>query len=255
MRHLGWLALLLVLPLVTVYPGYTVLAALGVEQMDPLVRSASVLATSLGWTVLGGLLLEQTAWGLGASSWAGFLLATTVGGAGVAVVRRRLVHHPEARADLPPNSGAAVSKDELARSRTAVVLPLFLFGVAGCLTLAAVAVAGWGARHAGQPAFTQLWLKVEPVNDMPTIRLGVQNFEGRPMAYELQLSIGAVPLQVWQSLSLPAKASWEQIIPLPSSSSQPVEAVLLRPDRPGEVYRRVTLSPRAYAAPAHDDPF
>jgi uncharacterized membrane protein len=224
------LGLVLVLPLVTVCPGATFLAALGAERMEPLTRTAAVLTLSLAWTLLLGLLLHATPVGLRASSFATALAVVVLTQTLIAIYRRR---------DAPSEPVSLQARTDSMEPEP--VGPRLLFALAGALTVAAVALSVWGARNVGRPTFTQLW--AVPNAGGAAIRVGVENFEGQPMTYDLRLQVGAETVRVWRALSVAPEQAWEETVALPSSAG-PVELVLLRSDRPGEVYREVRVWPR-----------
>ena len=134
------LGLLLVVPLVTVCPGRAMVAALRVGHMDALARALLVLAVSLAWTLLVGLVLHVTPLGLSGPSFAGALAMIIV--AWTVIARRRprdVPSEPTASSmEAPPHDGRPAATR-------------LLFAAAASMTLAAIAVSVWGARHVGRP--------------------------------------------------------------------------------------------------------
>ena len=215
--------------LVLLVPGYALLAALApdIERW-----SANALAFSLGLsisaTLLTGLALNFTSWGLQRRPIA-IALAVVVVAASIAGSIRRPGVSTETvhRAHVLPSGGQFV-----------------LLFLALLVAAAAVGVSRLGARQANQrTTFTQLWML--PSTDSSGVRLdlGIRNNEGASTTYRLLVRAGALRVQLRSSVRLANGEQWTETLQLPESLPQrtPVIADLYRVAHPHLVYRHVTF--------------
>jgi uncharacterized membrane protein len=215
---------LLTLPLALFLPGYAVVAAAFPER--PL-RSVEHLlyagGVSLALTVIGGLGLNLTPWGLRAESWAVLLGGVTLVAAAVAA-RRRPASAP---------SGARLERLGI-KGASYLLLAAIMIG-------SAVLVADFGADAAPRSAFTQLWL-LPTEGSGSAVQLGVRSAEQAQVDYRLELWSGERAIGAWPTLALAPDQSWEVTVELPADlAGQPIEALLYRQDAPHTVYRRAFL--------------
>jgi hypothetical protein len=238
-QEVGWLRAVLVLPLVLFLPGYVLAAALfpgrgaGLKVEE---RAVLSIGLSLALVALGGLLLNQTPWGLQADSWAALLGLFTLGAAVVAVLR-----------PLRPASGVGTAGDAEGdpiplqlRAPVGVRHGLAFAGAAAILA-GAVAIAHQGAQaQQAATGFTQLWLVPSaPGAAGGALRLGVRSAEPHPATYSLRVTVDGVQTDAWPAIVLAPGQTWETTVaPAPEGA---MEALLSRADASQQVYRRVTL--------------
>src|SRR5436190_734931 len=84
------LRLLIALPMVVIVPGYALMAAtLPGPSLSGVERLVLSIGTSMAMTVLGGLFLNVTPWGLQPVTWVCLLSGLTMAAAAAAIKRRR----------------------------------------------------------------------------------------------------------------------------------------------------------------------
>lgn len=119
---------------------------------------------------------------------------------------------------------------------------VLLFGVAGLIVVAAMAVAREGAvKHLPAPV-AQLWiLPVE--SDKGAFELGVTNLESQTVEYRLRVELDNIFFQELSTISLKPNQKWEVTLSLPPDLPTPgtITALLYREDAPDSVYRKVVL--------------
>lgn len=226
--HAGntFLRLLLAVPCVFLFPGYALMMAFfPTNAWGKAERITFSLGLSLAVSILGGLVLNWTPWGLSAEGWALWLGLGTMGVSILAVWRRRAVPMVQPFRFRMPKVEEA------------------LLAFAGLVFIAAVQVARLGALQQPVAGFTQLWLLPDDKMNPQAIRMGVNNMENVPMHYRLCLQIDAQPVGACTAIDLAVDERWETTAALPQSSEQArtVEAMLYRTDAPETVYRRVAL--------------
>lgn len=227
--NLGILRVIFTLPLVFALPGYALLTAIVPERPFSLHGVVYVVGLSLSITVLGGFVLNYTAWGLTTAAWAIFLGVITQIMNLVAMLRRKNV------LQVP-----------------SVVLPrldarsVFLLALAALIISFAVRFAAVGAEQQNVGEFTQLWMTP---TQQQQVDLGIRNDESSPTAYKLRVVADNQVIQEWPSIKLDPGAQWQTSLTLPSmtvlvssNSTSTVEALLYRLDAPDQVYRHVSLS-------------
>lgn len=236
---IGWaprwtLALILVLTL----PGYFLVAAafpgLAIGIAERLVLS---LGTSLAMTVIVGLVLDRTPWGLTTASWGVALLGATAIAATMAWLR------------APPRRRTGGWSGLTLTRREGV-----LFGAAAVVTIIAAGVAYSGARYQPSPGFTQLWLMPADDQDGPAVQVGIRNMERGETTYTVVVSVDGMAPRTWAGIAVGPEEVWEVAVRLPAVDT-PVAADLYRADAPGTVYRRVFLGhPTEKATSGHPMP-
>lgn len=216
--------------LVCFVPGYAVsAAALPSRRLELPVTLVLSFGTSLAITALGGLLLDLTPWGIGITSWSILLGGVAIGASAVAVLRRT--------DDWP--LVAAQSGTPFRRGDR------MYLGLAGVVTMVAVAIAYIGAASQEFPGYTQLWVvPSEALGKPATLRLEVSNQENAPAKYRLELQIEGKTIREWATIKLEASDEWATDVALPlegNAGPKLVEALLYRLDIPDQVYRRVAV--------------
>jgi uncharacterized membrane protein len=216
---------ILVLPLALALPGYALTTALfrgrATRVAERLVLS---LGLSLAVTVVGGVLLDWTPWGLQARSWVLLLGSITLSATAWTAYQER--GRPLTHTGRP-----WMGLDRSGWTRLAL---------AALVMSLAVTVGITGALLQPRPGFTQLWML--PV-DALSARVGVHNMEGMRVQYRLQvLADGTCALQ-WPLIDLEHNEQWERTIELSSELPDPglLEAVLCRVDAADTTCRRVAL--------------
>jgi hypothetical protein len=161
------------LPLCLLLPGYAVAAAMFAgAPIRPAPLFLLGLALGLATLVIGSLLLDAAPWGLRTGSWAGLLVAVTLGGCFVAARRRR--------------------------SRPAgLSLPIRIRPVDGALLVGAAAVAAAAVAIAWMPlpakdvaGYTRLWVLPLDEPAVAGVRVGIGSEEQDTTTYELELRLG-----------------------------------------------------------------
>jgi uncharacterized membrane protein len=223
----GPILLLLGLPLALLLPGYAITAAIFANNPPGAAeRAALALGLSLVVNVLGGFLLNLTAWGLQAVSWAVLNGGITFLAGGTALLRRLSSEMPEsaARRGASRHVGAV-----LAVLALPIVVLALLVAVTGVLS----------QRH---PGFTQLWLLPGAGADASTVRVGIRSSERSGVNYWLQLRQGEDVFFTRPPFELQTHEAWEAEVALPGGSAAgKVEARLYRIDSPFAVYRTAVL--------------
>ncbi len=209
-------------------PGYALLAAL-FPRMAPLTPERLVLSlgTSLAVTILGGLALNLTPWGLQPTAWALFLGGVSVAAAAAALWRRGL-------------SRPAPLAWPMAGLRWTQAL---LLGLTALLLAGAIGVARLGALNQPSSGFTELWLIPVEAAATDKVRLGIANHNSAPMRYRVELAV-AGQIKTWPAVELQPQDQWETIAELPAATgAEPVEARIYLVDEPRVVHRQVWLWP------------
>lgn len=215
------------LPLVLIAPGYALQAALfPTRELSGVERGLYSVGLSLAITILGGLMLNWSPWGLQAASWALLLGAAALLASAIAWLRRPRLLMP---AERP--RGPALSL------RHGLLLVLAAALVAGAVAAVRAPVASQGLQ-----GYTALWLVPAANGDRRSVRLGIGSQEFASTRYRLRLEMNRRVIRDWPAIELGTGERWEQQIELPADLPDgAVDAVLYRLDSPESVYRRVTL--------------
>lgn len=214
---------LIVLPLVLFFPGYALSTVISPDQVRGTTeRIAYAIGLSLGISVLTGFALNLTSWGLRGTAWSLVLVAVTIVGSLIALIRR-------VKADKP----VAVA--------TPLVMPSLLhvaaLGTAALIGFTALLLAQTSVAQTQQP-FTQFWALPDQNN---TVRVGVQNLEQQSASYTLTMKNDDRVLYELKLDALPSGKTWEQPLPIPQDTLGKVEAFLYRTDAPTIQYRHVSF--------------
>lgn len=218
------------IPLVLVLPGYAVVAALFPDRaLEGTERLLFALGASIALTVICGLLLNIAPGGMRDDSWAATLGVVTVGAGAIALARLR-PHTFSWRRPFPQPWRRSFPRQWA------------LYGLASCLTIGAVVVAGNGEATQPHPGFTQLWMLPSGAAGSTSVRLGVSSMEQAPVRYRLQVLAGTRVLRRWPDFALKPRDTWTAttILPVVGRGATRVDAVLYRLDT-GKLYRHVAL--------------
>jgi uncharacterized membrane protein len=226
----GCIRVLIVLPVVFIFPGYTLIAAIFSDANFPIeTHIVFAIALSIAVTILTGLVLHFTAWGLEPRSW---LLALTeiILVAGTIAVFRRLRSPTFTGRDFQPDVN---------------ILQASAFGLAIVLAFVAVGIARNGVLNQPQAGFTQLWILPPASNSPDAVRLGIQNEEATPVTYHLILLDGITVLGEWNSIQLAPGEQWQDQVTIDSTTRQSgnkLDARLYRSESPNIVYRSTSFA-------------
>lgn len=220
-RIIGAIALVLVLP------GYALGRLLVPESLSRWwMRYPFVVGLSMAGTVLGGVILNLTPWGLTAESWTVWLAGLTMAAAAGVLTRPRI-----------PQRLETVGGEEHSTPRD-----VRLFGAAVLVTLVAIGIAYAGAVQQSTANVTQLWAVADRLPTPSRIQLGVRSLESSFTSYRLQVVGEGKVLQEWNSITLAPGEQWEASLALPPGGTLPetleVSLYLAGDD---QVYRNVTL--------------
>lgn len=211
------------LPLVIALPGYALSAALFVTSaLGTPERILSSIGLSLAITMIGGLFLNWTAWGMQTTSWTVWLGSITLGASAVALWRRRDVV-----------SNAIPVKLGLSLRQGALVY------LAASIVVLAIGMARTPTPQQGLQGYTTLWMLPNADGDQHAVHLGMDSMEFSSTQYILQLKVDGHTVQEWPSIELRPGERWEHTATLPLGEQ--TEAVLYLQDKPNSVYRRVML--------------
>ena len=247
----GWLRALMALPLVFILPGYAISTALfpwgpNHDGLGLPERLLFMLMASISNTILGGLVLSQTAWGLQTTSWTVWMTTVTLLGALITWLRREAAPVEQADSELASlpqgffNFGARLGL----RWRDGLWLALALFGVVLVLRMAQLPASPHGLQ-----GYSMLW--IAPVSENvsepsgQTIQVGVRSQEFGPVVYKVELTVDGRLLQEWPSIQLDPNQQWVETVGLDGAQTAgaTIEASLYRLDQPTVRYRWVVLRP------------
>ena len=250
--------IILGLPFILVFPGYTLIAALfpGKDDLDATWRIALSLALSIAVVPLIGLALNYSPWGIRLNAILAFVTLFIVLTAAVAVYRRRLLPADEAfriPTDLPWEQW---SQARMVRGFPALALVLSLAGMGvaafflatspgGSETFTEFYVLGPGGKAEAYPSLVR-------VGDNAAVILGVVNREGQDTTYQVEVRIDGESTDSYENLVLTDGERWEQrvlLIPTHAGEKQKVE-FLLSKDRGSQPYRSLHLWLDVEAPPA-----
>lgn len=214
------------LPLALLFPGWTLLRALGVREQSVLLGLVLALGASLAEVIALGLLLalgfDQT---LGSPLWAVTLAALVLFQATAAAARL------DVEGPVPALQAAA----------WAVVLTLLpALGLGFGATLLAV----HSARDVPLPRYTELWASVTPAGSLVA---DVRNMEGEPVRYQIELRSGGRVLAAVLDRTVAPDTTWRATVPLPAGTAPPAtRRITVELYRAGdqEPYREVTVEVR-----------
>ncbi len=217
--------------MITLVPGYALVQAAFVGRSFSLIEKAMLsLGLSLVLTVLGGLLLNQTSWGLQPGSWAAWVGGLTLVACGVALLRR----------EQPFLLGSSFSPRRFSFGFSGG--QMLMVSLATIMVVGAVIVARNGAEEI-HTTVTQFWLLPASSTNSDSLKLGITSTEIVPVDYRLELKAGDKVIQEWPTLKLEPNANWVNTINLPTDlgQGQKIDAFLYRLDAPNKIYRQTTF--------------
>jgi hypothetical protein len=217
------------LPLVILLPGYALTSALFARQARELPAHLLLsVGLSLAITILEGLALNLTPWGLQAVSWALALGGTTIAAGAVALLRGRRA----ARSPAAPAAGPTIRQS-------------LMIGASALMLLAAITIASSPAPQEGLEGYTSLWMVPAPTGSPGALQVGVSSLEFATTRYRLQLEADGQVIHEWPTILLEPSQTWEAdaIVRPELLRAGPVKAVLYRLDAPAQVYRHALWWP------------
>src|SRR5258707_11001143 len=209
---------LFILPFLLVLPGYALTAALFPNQIGLAERLLLTLALSISVTVVSGLLLNLTAWGLQGTTWIVWLGGITIAACMIALARRQRYITPNSAV----NPGATAA---WLPSAAATAIALVICG------FALVLVRDGAAQQS--TAFTQFWLMPDE-SSPPGIEVGIRNMETENMRYKVQLLVNNQVVKEWPTITLNNGEQWVDNVVLPPEWAQASrgDAVRYRREKP-----------------------
>ena len=219
---IGAIRAIVAVPAVLFAPGYIIIRlALPGNRMDLLERWALIVAMSIATTILCGVALNFTPFGLGVVPFTVSLGLVTLAGLVVVLVRSGQ------SSDLPP---LALGRGQL-----------MWLGFAVAFVIVACIVSVQGTKQYQNTAFTQVWLTSGGGNAMT---LGVHNDEGHTETYRVQLLLDdrPVPVQEWSAVTIGTSQTWQSNVTLNAAPGARLRAIVYRAENPTRIYRIVTIT-------------
>ena len=250
--------IILGLPFILFFPGYTLIAALfpGKDDLDSIWRIALSLGLSIAVVPLIGLTLNYSPWGIQLNAILAFVTLFIVLTAAVAMYRRRL---------LPADEAFSIPTDLMLGQWSQERMVHGFAALALVLSLAVLRVAAYFlATSPGDPeTFTEFYVlgpggKAEAypslvrMGENAAVILGVVNREGQDTTYQVEVRIDGENTDSIDNLVLMDGERWEQtvvLIPTHAGEMQKVE-FLLSKDGGSEPYRSLHLWLDVEAPPA-----
>lgn len=199
------------MPMVLLFPGHTMLRAIGVKTASVPEHLAYAVGASLASGIAGGLVLNAMGF-LTPLGWAIWFWAVTVGASLVAAGSR------DAPA-LPPWPGSVGI-----RSRHVAAFALAMLVTTGAYALAIRDEAGVRQFH-----YTEFWMVPSATGDR--LAVGVRNVETKTVRFDVEITLDGHPFAVFRSLAMAPGAMWTREIPMPAAATaQKAEAKLYRPE-------------------------
>jgi len=260
------------LPFVLFFPGYTLVAALfpRKDDLDAIERVALSLGLSIAVVPLIGLALNYSPWGIRLNPILVFVTLFIVLAAAAAFVRRRM---------LPVDEAYGVTIDVQLPRWSEVRLADRLLAVGLVIALVALGVTTYfvATSRGSSESFTEFYVlgpggKAEAyptlmdVGENATVILGMVNQEGQDTTYQVAVTIDGETTDSIDNLSLADDERWEQrvaIVPTHAGNDQKVEFRLYKEsaggdsaggDSAGEPYRslhlRIDVEPLTGAPPS-----
>lgn len=259
----GAARILLGLPFVLFFPGYTLVAALfpGKDDLDPIERVALSFGLSIAVVPLIGLALNYGPWGIRLTPILVALALFILLAAAVALARRRA---------LRPDDAFSLALNIRPWLQASFPNKLFGLGVVTLmLGLGLIAYSAATSRGASE-AFTEFYVLgpggkaegypgVMKVGDGAPVILGVVNREGKDLTYLVSRDVEGEIVPWSRDISLADGERWERriaIVPRRAGDAQKVEFLLYR-EGDAEPYRRLHLRidvERLTEAPPSDTP-
>ena len=242
------LRIILGLPFLLFFPGYTLIAALFIrkERMGSIERVALSFGLSIAVVPLIGLILNYTAWGIRTEpvlySVASFILITSI----IAWLRRRRLPEPERfgvefQMRLPGWGGGVWDR------MLSIILALAILGTLGTLGYAIASpkvgekftefyIEGLEGKAADYP-------KELALGEEGKVIVGIINREHETVTYQVEVAIDGVRNNEVGPVALDHNGEWEEIVgftPRRAGDNQKVEFLLYKQGQ-NEVYQRLHL--------------
>lgn len=226
----GLVRALCVLPLAFMLPGYALLSALFENASFGWVeRGFYAVGASIIITILSGLLLNLTPWGLQAQSWSLLLAGLTLALCVVASRRRLPVQTNLPRLGLAP-------------------LSIILYAVAALTLTSAIAFAHTQAEQLSVEEGAQLWM-LPAQADRPTLQVGIDSTGIAPATYRLLIKADGKVLREWPNLTLAGGEQWQTTLDGASIAGVvgPIQAQLYQANAPDTIYRQTQVWPETFS--------
>ena len=229
---LGVVNAVIAIPALLLAPGYAIVRlALPDSRCNSLERFVFAMGLSIAITILCGIILNWTPFGLSAVPFTWTVSAVTIVCALLALWR----------------AGEPISLPAIALRPAA----LMWLGLGTVFVVMAIVISIQGAQTYQKTAFTQLWLL--PASNAPTpgthLTLGVRNDEGRTMSYLVQIMMNGKLTQQWTTVTLATNQVWQQPLTFNAPPDTQIVARIFRVDQPGAVYRTVAFQTPTTATP------
>lgn len=213
-------------PFILFLPGYASSYALfGRATLGGIERLLLSVAASIALSILTGVLLNLTSWGLQSNTWLVALVSVTLVAGVVAFLRG----HEPLMTSVRTKRIALRPADAL------------LYGVATLVVIGALQIAYVPAPASRVEGYTSLWILPAETN-APVANVGFTSAELETTQYRLDLLVEGRPVQSRPQIVLEPGQSWAEAFPLANPGTR-VEALLYRAEEPNTIYRRVHLVP------------
>ncbi|MHB1131403.1 MAG: DUF1616 domain-containing protein [Chloroflexota bacterium] len=211
--------------LILVLPGYALSALLfSGSSFAWQERVLFAVGLSLAVTVLGGLLLNLTPWGLQTESWLVWLSGVTVIAGSMALARSPLI------------AGSGIGSARLGKRAAGLV------AMAAFVVVLALVQARAGAVLLSNADTVQFWLLNGEGTAANEVQLGLRSLEAGPTVYTLEVWSEEALLHEWPTITLAPGELWEATLRLPEGTPRPgvIEGLLFIAGQE-DVYRRAVL--------------
>lgn len=218
---------LFALPLVLLLPGYALtFLFFNRNALGNVERVLFGVALSFALTILGGVLLNLTPWGLDAATWLLVLVGLTLVLGIVGILRQR---EPAFVSWQVPRRSISVSD-------------LVLYELSILLLFAALMIARVPPPAAQVQGYTALWM-LPAEAQAQKIEFGFKSQELDAETFRIELRMDGQVVQAWDNITLQPGEEWRNAFPLAPGKAAPstVEAYLYRRADDTAVYRRVLL--------------
>jgi uncharacterized membrane protein len=195
------------------------------------VRGLMTIALGITLLIVGGFVLNFTAWGLETRTWVFLIVAIILFNSVVALLRKSPL-----TSEVPSTSVQTWRLELNVRQFVLLILAVVV-------TSASIAIARNGALSQADPEFSQLWMLSDTTPNSNQAVLGIKNEEQQPYTYHLQVVQGTTVIQDFPSIDLAPDAIWQGKVDLTglTASDTPIEARLYRDNDQTEPYRTAQL--------------
>jgi len=195
------------------------------------VRGLMTIVLGITLMIVGGFVLNFTAWGLETRTWVFLVSAIIVFNSLIALLRK------SSPASEIPSTSVQTWRLELNAGQFVLLI------LAVVVASASIMVARNGALNEANPKFSQLWMLADTTPNSNQAVLGIKNDEQQPFTYHLQIVQGTTVVQDFPSISLEPDATWQGKVDLTglTATNAPLEARLYRDNDQTEPYRTAQL--------------